>query len=175
MHRQWRRFFYLGESMEAKSIQKKHEDRFFSKVKKTNGCWFWTGCLSSAGYGRIVINYTQHYAHRFSYVLHLGPIPEKHDIDHICHNRSCVNPDHLRAATRKQNLENQSRPHKGSASKYRGVIRDKKKWRAQVQHGGKVYKFGTYSTEEGAAKAALEARMRLFTHNAIDRQEMPHA
>lgn len=77
-------------------------------------CWQWTGGLSH-GYG--VVNGDKHRdgAHRFSYELHVGPIPDGLDIDHLCHqppcpggdecpHRSCVNPDHLEPVTRGENL-----------------------------------------------------------------------
>lgn len=43
-------------------------------------------------------------AHRWSYEFHVGPIPEGLDLDHLCRNRGCVNPDHLEPVTREENI-----------------------------------------------------------------------
>lgn len=64
------------------------------------GCWEWTGPLLTSGYGRLL----GRMAHRYSYEAHIGPIPIGLDIDHLCRNRPCVNPEHLEPVTRKENL-----------------------------------------------------------------------
>lgn len=67
------------------------------------GCWLWTACVVHSGYG----NFDREEAHRVAWRLYRGPIPEGMYIDHMCRVRSCVNPDHLRVVTPKQNsLEN---------------------------------------------------------------------
>ena len=83
-------------------------ERFWEKVAKTNSCWFWKGSQSTAGYGTFNLGrsgdgYT--YAHRFSFELVNGPIPEGLELDHLCRVRNCVNPNHLEAVTRKENYE----------------------------------------------------------------------
>ena len=79
--------------------------RFFSKVQKTKTCWIWTASKKSGGYGQFGFNGScSFFAHRFSYEYHKGPIPEGMTIDHICRNKSCVNPDHLEAVTNKENV-----------------------------------------------------------------------
>lgn len=65
-----------------------------------SGCWQWLGALNSNGYG---IRAGQ-YAHRKSYELHVGPIPSGLQIDHLCRNRGCFNPDHLEAVTPSDNV-----------------------------------------------------------------------
>jgi hypothetical protein len=79
--------------------------RFKQKaVPAESGCWTWTGEINHKGYGRIWNGRRQESAHRFSYELHHGPIPEGLEVGHLCHNRCCVNPDHLEAMTRQKNL-----------------------------------------------------------------------
>jgi hypothetical protein len=63
-----------------------------------NGCWQWIGNKHlSTGYGRMWLDGQVQYAHRISYLWHVGDIPEGLVIHHICQNRLCVNPEHLEA------------------------------------------------------------------------------
>ena len=77
--------------------------RFWSKVNKVNNCWEWTGC-TRLGYGRFKIKGKLVTAHRFSYELNYGFIPKDCEIDNLCRNKKCVNPDHLEAVTKKVNI-----------------------------------------------------------------------
>lgn len=75
------------------------EVRFFEKVNKTGGCWFWLELKNQSGYGLFTLNQKNILAHRFSYSLVNGPIPAGLTIDHLCRVRHCVNPSHLEAVT----------------------------------------------------------------------------
>lgn len=79
------------------------EPRFLAKVKKTDTCWLWTAWIESNGYGRFWLDGRQKGAHRVSYELYVGPIPDGHEVDHLCRVRHCVNPDHLEAVTAAEN------------------------------------------------------------------------
>lgn len=68
-----------------------------------SGCFLWTGTLDKAGYGRAWNGRKKTLAHRFSYELAKGPIPEGLHIDHLCRVTACVNPDHLEAVTQAEN------------------------------------------------------------------------
>src|ERR1035437_5379402 len=80
------------------------DENFFSKVQKTETCWLWTGC-KVRGYGQVTIFYKRFYAHRLSFEAAKGKIPEGLEIDHLCHVKNCVNPDHLEAVTPKSNMK----------------------------------------------------------------------
>lgn len=71
------------------------EDRFWKKVNKTEGCWLWTGGKNADGYGIVCVASTREAAHRVSWKLHNGPIPEGRHVLHHCDNPPCVRPDHL--------------------------------------------------------------------------------
>lgn len=86
------------------------EERFWIRVVKLgdNKCWEWTGDKEKKmGYGlflrRVVDLGKSVRAHRYSYELHKGKIPKGLVIDHLCRNKSCVNPEHLEAVTYKEN------------------------------------------------------------------------
>lgn len=82
--------------------------RFNSKwISTPDGCWRWTDVLVANGYGYLGIggrSGRKVQAHRLAYELFIGPIPDGLEIDHLCRNRWCVNPDHLEAVTRRTNL-----------------------------------------------------------------------
>jgi hypothetical protein len=146
-------------------------ERFVTKVEKTATCWLWTATIDRLGYGKIWFNGRMVKAHRAAYELAYGPIPPGMEVDHTCHNRHCVNPGHLRLATRKQNMENRAGAQSNSHSGVRGVTWDKaaRKWRAQVKHGANIHYVGRFSTIEEADTAVREKRIELFTHNIVDR------
>lgn len=84
------------------------EERFWAKVaKRPDGCWEWLGARVSRGYGQLgsgMAEPTHVAAHRYSYALHRGPIPPGAELDHLCRNRWCVNPDHLEPVTHRENI-----------------------------------------------------------------------
>jgi hypothetical protein len=69
------------------------------------GCIVWTGAVDKLGYGRIGMQGKSKLAHRISYQHYVGEIPVGLELDHLCRNPSCINPNHLEPVTRKVNTD----------------------------------------------------------------------
>ena len=111
---------------------------FMKHVEKTDTCWIWKGAyglynlrfkpLKYGFYSTVLPTKRRVGAHRWSYELHKGPIPKGLQIDHLCKNTLCVNPDHLEAVTQQTNLLrsdcvttlNRKKTHCPSGHKYDG-------------------------------------------------------
>lgn len=92
--------------MDEKSIE-----RFWAKVDTSGDCWIWTACKHWRGYGFFGYKGKNKFAHRISYELAYGPIPEGIIVCHHCDTPSCVRPSHLFKGTSKDNTQDML--HKG--------------------------------------------------------------
>lgn len=133
--------------------------RFWSKVEKSDsGCWIWSAYRDPKGYGTFGFKGKVQKAHRVAYQLAIGPIPEGAHVLHSCDTPPCVNPAHLRAGTRSDNMRDKV---------LRG--RDYNVKKSQCIHGHPFDETNTYVTPDGRrncrtcrilAKRAFRARNR---------------
>ena len=118
--------FLKGDTMTYLQINltEKVIKRFWAKVNKKSEeeCWGWEAYKDAKGYGQMRINYKRYGAHRISWLIHNGEIPE-HDswhgmcVCHTCDNPGCVNPSHMFLGTQQENV-------KDMRDKGRGVLPD---------------------------------------------------
>ena len=143
---------------------------FHTTVDNSNGCHIWTGTLSRSGYARIKIGGRSGktlQASRVAYEQANGQIPNGYEIDHICHNPKCVNPTHLRLATRSQNTQYTKGVRADNNSGFPGVSPRRNGWAARwvEDSRGRSKAFSDiYSA------AAYAARMRLRHYDRPNRE-----
>jgi len=149
----------------------KLNERFWSKVEKTETCWTWIGALNHNGYGHYRFNGKASRVHRIAYTDVNGPIPDGATVDHVCHNRACVRPEHLRLVTGKQNQENRGGANSNNSTGSRGVTFDKRRglYFGRVTHERIAHFAGYFATVAEAEAAVIAKRNELFTHSDMDR------
>lgn len=90
--------------------------RFYSRLAERGDCIEWVGCVSPTRYGRCRFLGREEYAHRVSYIIHKGAIPDDMWVLHTCDNPSCVNPYHLYLGTPKDNSWDRESRGRGNRS-----------------------------------------------------------
>lgn len=148
-------------------------ERIEAKIIKSEGCWLWAGAHNVHGYSTLRISRK---GDSRNVLVHREVCSwtndiEGREVDHICHNRGCVRPGHLRPATPKENAENFSGLRSNNTSGYLGAYRAKGegRWEAKVMHNGKSYRAGTFDSAVEAGEAARLLRLELHTFNDLDR------
>lgn len=144
------------------------EERFWKKVdvRGADECWEWQGFVAPNGYGR----FDGGLAHRFSWVLANGAIPEANDyspfgylILHKCDNRSCVNPNHLFLGTQQDNIQDQ-------VAKGRKIASEETRLKMVAAHTGRVFSEETKAQISKTSIATREAKRQAASAQADNNQ-----
>lgn len=160
---------YCSKQCWIQSINVRAEETFVSKLTRTDSCWIWQGKPHPrSGYGFFVLYGTTMGAHRASWTLFRGEIPDGLFVCHHCDNRLCVNPDHLFLGTHQQNMQDmraKGRGRNGSRSKPENLPRGEdnkmsKLTEDQVREIRRLYALGGISetslaTEFGVTQSTI--------------------
>jgi hypothetical protein len=144
---------YIGHLSQQADVQKLM-DRFmkFVSFEPMSGCWLWIGHTMKNGYGKFGHSkkHRSMLAHRESYMLFNGDLVDGLDVDHVCCNRSCVNPEHLVLATRSQNIMRYRR----------NTPIDPRRYKTHCKHGHEFTSSNTYIKPNGcrACRQCLSLR-----------------
>lgn len=140
-------------------------DWFWQQTTVNGECREWSLALNSDGYGILSVRGRSVRAHRYAYKLSGSELPDGAALDHICRNKRCVEPKHLRIASKKQNAENVGLRIDNSSGE-RGVswVKSRRRWVVTVGHNGKHINGGYFKDIESAKKRAREIRDALYTH-----------
>lgn len=135
------------------------EERFWRKVKKMpSGCWEWIGSKDGDGYGHLWARFPKWIkASRFSFILAGKKIPEGFELDHLCRNRGCVNPEYLEAVIHKENCI------RGEVGIKSGLIQKSK---THCPQGHPYNKQNTYIRPDGTGrgcKTCIKERNKIYS------------
>lgn len=163
-------------SLEGKSPRAPEHYAILSRIIKTDDCWLWDGYHGNSDYAVFQgeAGKPRRVVHRIIYGYYYGEVAPDMHVDHMCGNRGCVNPHHLRAVTPKQNAEHFVKELRSTnTSGVRGVSYDKNRgrWRARVESSGRA-KASYHLTKDAAEAAVLAMRLEMHTHNDKDRVDV---
>lgn len=139
----------------------KIEERFLTKVEKTENCWQWKGSPRHSGYGEFWLNGKKVYAHRASFLIFNGSIPDDMVVRHTCDNTNCVNPQHLITGTQLNNIHDAIERGRNVLPP---VLRHEKHPRAKIDFEKVseirlLYSSGNYSQRKLAAKFGVSQKI----------------
>lgn len=147
-------------------------DRFWEKVNSSGDCWEWASTIMPNGYGQFWLNGKHVYAHRAVLMLNGVEIPIGAQVDHMCFNRRCVRPEHLRVVTPTENQRSRRGANRNSRSGVRGVFWNKQRgrWQVSVSVGGSDRYGGLFDDLDDADRAAQALRAELYGAAGVGEQ-----
>lgn len=156
-----------GTTLSDKPILQRHdspEEAFAAYTSRSGDCLIWVGSKKSGGYGAIWVHGALAPAHRWEWERTHGPIADGKFVDHICHNRACVEITHLRLVTNAENLANRKSHQHNSRTGHRNVYwrPRRNKWEVLVTKNNKQHHYGYFNHIEQAIDMAAKARTEMF-------------
>ena len=145
-------------------------DRFWEKVdvRSPSECWEWTASRNPRGDGQISYGNKILRAHRVSYELNKGVIPEGMQVLHACHNRGCVNPKHIRLGTNADNMIDMAKANRSGVSKLSlkevAAIREVRKRHSYCNSGITVWLAEWFGLSQPQVSAICTGRKRRHTN-----------
>lgn len=150
-------------------------DRLNRNSENVGDCREWVKQKDAKGYGRMHFEGRTMLAHRVAYTVLVGEIPEGMSVDHICGNPPCINPDHLRLATDRENRHNWVAV-RSNATGHRGVTFRadcRLQFEATVMANRERYPLGRYATADEAGRMAKIGRYILHRRSVKDTMGIP--
>jgi hypothetical protein len=133
--------------------------RFWSRVEVSDpdACWLWQGATNTNGYGHLARGRTMYQAHRLSWTIHNGPIPDRMCVLHRCDVPRCVNPAHLWIGTQTDNMRD--RDQKGrvarGVSHHRARLTEDQVRDIRAKHATGDYTYDTLAAMFGVGEATI--------------------
>lgn len=156
----YRRWLKDGSPGQLEPLRKRRSQGW--PVKRIQSCLVWQGSLDTHGYGKIEVHGKTWLVHRYIFTQSNGEIPPGMLVDHLCHTRACVEPSHLRLATRQQNNANRAGATRLSSTGVRGVYPHGDRFKVGIRSNGTLRWYGKYDSLDEAAQVADRERARIF-------------